>query len=190
MSGHKLHVSSKITDPAGILHVGDLEYMCKTKSAVALPGGAGWSGRWMRWAGPVLPGRVFLCASPQAGGAGCELTHAGSAVGPGSAPSRWSCRSVAGETAHCRVCSGKGKACCRSGAVSLQVTGSAWRRAPMGCGAFISFISSGFSVALVPQRWQSACNSWSHGTAQGPRCLAACTAHTFVAQAAHCRGSS
>lgn len=109
MSGHKLYVSSKITDPAGILHVGDLEYMCKTKSAVALPGGAGWSGRWMRWAGPVLPGGFFLCASPQAGNAGCELTHVGSAVEPGSALSRWSCRSVTGRRLVAVSAQGKAK---------------------------------------------------------------------------------
>ena len=138
--------------------------MCKTKSAVALPGGAGWRGGWMRRAGPVLPGRVFLCAAPRAGGAGCELTHAGSAVGPGSAPSRWSRGSVTGETARCRVCSGKGKVCCHSRAVSLQVTGIGWRRAPVGCAGFAGFVSSGLRVALVPRRWQSACSSWSRGT--------------------------
>lgn len=54
----------------------------------------------MRWAGPVLPGRILLCVAPWAGGAGCELTRAGSMVGLGSAPSRWSYGSVTGEITH------------------------------------------------------------------------------------------
>lgn len=92
----------------------------------------------MRWAGPILPGRVLLCAAPQAGSAGREPTHAGSTVGSGSAPSRWSRGSVTGETARCCVCSGKGKVCCHSRAVSLQVTGSGWRRAPVGWGTLLA----------------------------------------------------
>lgn len=73
--------------------------------------------------------------------------------------------------ARCRVCSGKGNVRCRSPAVSLQVTGSGWRRVPVGCGGFASFISSRLRVALVPWRWQSVV-LWH--SAQGPHCLAAC----------------
>lgn len=157
MSAHKFHGLLKGRGPCRDSSWGRLGIDVQNK--VALPRGASWRGGWMRWAGPVLPGRVFLCVAPRAGGVGCEPTRAGSAVEAGSALSRWSRGSVTGETARCRVCSGKGKVCCRSRAISLQVTGSGWRRAPVGCGGFAGFVSSGLRVALVPRRGQSARSS-------------------------------
>lgn len=61
--------------------------------------------------GQTHPAREgFALCAPGAGGAGCEPTRAGSAVGPGSAPSRWSRGSVTGETL--AAVSARGKATC------------------------------------------------------------------------------
>lgn len=159
--------------------------MCKTKSAVALPRGAGWRGGWMRRAGPILPGRVLLCVLP---GRRCRLRADACGKRGGTWLSSeqvepWECDRG---DARCRVCSGKGNVRCRSPAVSLQVTGSGWRRVPVGWGGFASFISSWLRVTLVPWRWQSVV-LWH--SAQGPHCLAACITHASVAWAAWCAGS-
>lgn len=113
----------------------------------------------------LTPREGSIWAAPRALGWGCEPTRAGSAVGPGWAPSRWSRGSITGRQLAAHLLLGRQSV---PVLLSLQVTGT-------GLWGLHRWHLPGLPCASCPWEVAERFQPQSGGTASGSHCLAACT---------------